>query len=116
MLVALAYSSRSALSAADPSAGRGQGDDPPYLLFIDVEKAFDNMMLQHQLRSLLSAGLEPSRVASYLGEQLRSGVWVRLGDVQAGPLPHSRGKQGGCGTPFAFNAMVTDALASPYAS
>ena len=95
---------------------QGQGDDPPFVLFIDVEKAFDKMLLEHQRRSLLQADLAPARVAAYLSEQLHSKVWARLGDVQSGPLAHSRGKQGGCGTPFSFNAMMTAALSKSFAS
>ena len=78
--------------------------------------AFDNMLLEAQLQSLLAIGLPPGRVASYLGEQLQSSVFARLGDVEVGPLPHSRGKQGGCGTPFVFNAVLTHALAGCLAS
>ena len=60
-------------------------------------------------------GVPSCRVAAYLGEQLHSRVFARLGDVEAGQLAHSRGKQGGCGTPFAFNAMMTSALSAPFA-
>ena len=116
VLTALSFSSRSALSDNHPAASRGQGDDHPIILFVDVEKAFDKMVLAHQCRSLLEADLAPERVAAYLGEQLYSKVWARLGDVKSGPLPHSRGKQGGCGTPFAFNAIMTAALSRPFAS
>ena len=113
---ALTFESRSASSGGNPCASQGQGDDPPFVLFIDVEKAFDKMLLEHQRRSLLQADLAPARVAAYLSEQLHSKVWARLGDVQSGPLAHSRGKQGGCGTPFSFNAMMTAALSKSFAS
>ena len=95
---------------------RGQGAEPHILVFVDVEKAFDKMRLPHQRRCLRSMGLPASRVCAYLSEQLHSQIFARLGDVEVGPLTHTRGKQGGCGTPFAFNAMMCSVLARPFAS
>ena len=92
----------------------GEGDMPGVMLFVDVEKAFDCMQYPSQLLALRAAGIEPARAAAYMCEFLHSSVWVRLGDVEVGPLPHSRGKQGGCATPFVFNAMMAEALRPCY--
>ena len=62
----LSFASRSALApAGESAAAQGEGDDIPYVVFVDVEKAFDNMLLGHQLENLLDAGLDPGRVAAY---------------------------------------------------
>ena len=94
-----------------PEVGQGQGGTRIFALFMDVEKAFDNMHLPEQLDALLQAGLAPQRCVAYCTELLHSEVFVRLGDVSVGPVPHSRGKQGGCGTPFVFSAQCCAALA-----
>ena len=94
-----------------PADGQGQGGTRCFALFADVEKAFDNMHLPHQFDALLQAGVAPRRCVAYCTELLHSEVFVHLGDVSIGPVPHSRGKQGGCGTPFVFSAQCAAALA-----
>ena len=98
------------------AGSRGDAAVPGYLLFIDVEKAFDCMRLPCQLEALHAAGIHPDRTAAYLCEMLHSSVWVRLGDTEVGPLKHARGKQGGCATPFVFNAMMALALEECFAT
>ena len=71
-----------------------------------MEKIFDKTTLLDQARALASVGLHPAEWATLMAELCGSSVYVRLGDVEVGPLPHSRGKQGGCATPFIFSAVV----------
>ena len=83
-----------------------QGNVDGVFLTVDVEKAFDKTTMSAQARALDSIGFRPECLATLAAELLASGVHVRLGDVEVGPLPHSRGKQGGCSTPFVFSAVI----------
>ena len=58
------------------AGARGEGTLPGFLLFIDVEKAFDCMQLPSQVSSLQSVGVHPDRSAAYMCEMLHSAVWV----------------------------------------
>ena len=91
-------------------AGVGQGNIDGVVLTIDVEKAFDKTTLRAQAQSLARVGFGASRMATLLSELMSSEVWVRLGDVEVGPLAHSRGKQDGCNIPFVFSAVMTSVL------
>ena len=90
----------------------GEGNVDGILLTVDVEKAFDKTTLGAQVAALQRIGFGASHVATLVSELLSSDVFVRLGDVEVGPVPHSRGKQGGCSTPFVFSAVVA-ALMEP---
>ena len=85
----------------------GEGADPGLFLFLDVEKAFDNMRYDQQFSSMIQCGFPRPRAFAYMCELLHSEAWVRMGDVEVGPLAHARGKQGNCGTPHVFNAMMS---------
>ena len=76
------------------------GAEPYVFLQLDVQKAFDSMVFYEVVASLLDMGWSSGRVGILASELAVSGMWVQLGDVCEGPLPHSRGKQGGCSTPF----------------
>ena len=89
---------------------QGEGTSNCVYLVVDVEKAFDRMRMCRQADALVATGLPSRRVATLVTEQMASEVFVRLGDVSVGPVPHSRGKQGGCSTPFAFSAVMAMAI------
>ena len=92
---------------AHPSQGVIDG----VFMTVDVEKAFDKMTMDSEASALIEAGFPPDRIATLVSELVSCGVYVRLGDVEVGPLPHSRGKQGGCSTPLGFSAVLAAALA-----
>lgn len=89
----------------------GEGVADYIYMTMDVEKAFDMMRMGVQHAALEAADLQPERAAALLSCQLGSEVHVRIGDTGVGPEAHSRGKQGGCSTPFAFSATMAMILA-----
>ena len=89
-----------------------QGSVDGVFLTVDVEKAFDKIGMDAQVRALTRVGFRPERIATLASELLGSSVFVRLGDAEVGPLPHTRGKQGGCSTPFVFSAVLAVVMES----